>query len=99
MIYKRKKVKSSRRVHKQINSVSELIECFSPTVLSGWDKPLLLRGESKEYNFALQPSIARNAIFERIPILEDNPLTYITQEEIDEIENFKKTCRKIIYTM
>ena len=82
-------MKSSRRVHKQINSVSELIECFSPNILSGWDKPLLLRGESKEYDFALQPSIARNITFGKIPILEDNPLTYITQEEIDEIEKFQ----------
>ena len=83
-------MKSSNRVHKQINSISELIEYFSPTNLSGWDKELLLRGEAKEYDFALQPSIARDTIFNIIPILEDNPSTYITKEEIDEINNFQK---------
>lgn len=83
-------MKNSRKVHKQINSVSELIECFSPNVLPQWDKPLLLRGESKEYDFALQPSIARDTTFKEIPILEENPLTYITQEEIEEIQKFQK---------
>ncbi|MCD6173387.1 MAG: FRG domain-containing protein [Sulfurimonas sp.] len=83
-------MKSSRRVRKQINSVFELIQEFNPQTWSGWDKPLLLRGESKEYDFALQPSIARNRTFRNIPVLEDNPLTYITQEEIDEIEKFQK---------
>ena len=83
-------MKSSTRVHKQINSISELIEYFSPTNLSGWDKELLLRGESKEYDFALQPSIARNTTFDKIPILEENPSTYITKEEIDEINKFQK---------
>lgn len=83
-------MKSSTRVQKQINSISELIEYFSPSNLPGWDKELLLRGESKEYDFALQPSIARNTTFDKIPILEDHPLTYITQEEIDEINKFQK---------
>lgn len=84
-----KKANSSERVQKTINSVSELIDNFSPKVLSGWDKALLLRGESKEYEYPLQPSIARNSTFERTPILEDNPSTYITQEEILEIESFQ----------
>lgn len=84
-----KTVKSSKRVHKKINSVSELIDNFSPKALSGWDKALLLRGESTEYDYPLQPSIARNSTFEKIPILEDNPLTYITNEEILEIEKFQ----------
>jgi len=87
-------MKSSNRVTKQINSVPELIECFSPKNLSGWDKPLLLRGESKEYDFALQPSIARNRTFRKLPILEDQPTTYITQEEINEIETFKNNLPK-----
>jgi len=87
-------VKSSTRVHKQINSVSELIEYLNPITWSGWDKPLLLRGESKEYEFALQPSIARSTTFDKIPVLEDNPLTYITQEEINEIENFQNNLPK-----
>ena len=83
------KFKSSKRVQRQITSVSELIESFSPKVLSGWDKPLILRGESKEFEFALQPTIARNISFGVIPILEDQPQTYITQEEINEIEDFQ----------
>ena len=82
-------MKSSKRVHKKITSVPELIECFSPKFLTGWDKSLLLRGESKEYDFALQPSIARNITFKNIPILEDHPQTYISQEEINEIEVFQ----------
>ena len=82
-------MESSKRVHKQIISVSDLIDNFSPKVLSGWDKALLLRGESKEYDFALQPSIAREITFKKTPILEDYPSTYITQEEIFEIERFQ----------
>jgi hypothetical protein len=84
-----KTMESSKRVHKQINTVSELIDNFSPKVLSGWDRELLLRGESKEYEFALQPTIARNNTFKNIPILEEHPPTYITEEEISEIEKFQ----------
>lgn len=85
---------SSKRVHKQITSVSDLINNFSPKTLSGWDKALLLRGESKEYNFALQPSIAREITFKETPIFEDQPSTYITQEEIFEIERFQNNLPK-----
>jgi hypothetical protein len=66
-----------------------LIRAFSPKVLTGWDKPLILRGESREYEYALQPSIARNNAFEKIPVLEDSPNTYITQEEVNVIEDFQ----------
>jgi len=82
-------MKASGRVHKTINSVPQLIEQFSPTTLAGWEGPLLLRGESKEYNFSLQPTIARNRNFKSIPILKNNPKSYITQEEIDEINKFQ----------
>lgn len=84
-------MRSSQRVQKQINSVSELIKYFNPKTWSGWDKPLLLRGESKEYDFPLQPSIAReDATFNKIPLLEKNPSTYITEEEVDIIEKFQQ---------
>lgn len=82
-------MKSSGRVYKKINSVPELFKLFSPTELSGWQGPLLLRGESKEYDSALQPTIARNGKFKNIPILENAPTSYITQEEIDEIDKFQ----------
>jgi hypothetical protein len=36
----------------------------------------------------------RNTIFGNIPILEDDPSTYITQEEIDEIEKFQNNLPK-----
>jgi hypothetical protein len=82
-------MKASSRVHKTINSVPELMELFSPSTLAGWEGPLLLRGESKEYDFSLQPTIARNGNFKSIPILENDPKSYITQEEIDEINKFQ----------
>lgn len=82
-------MKSPSRVQNIINSVQELFQIFSPQNYKGWDKPLLLRGESKKYDFALQPSIARNATFKNIPVLDENHSTYITQEEINEIENFR----------
>ena len=82
-------MKSSPRVHETINSVPELIELLSPTKLGGWDRPLVLRGESKEYDWPLQPTIARNGTFKIIPVLEPSPKSYITQEEIDEIDKFQ----------
>ena len=82
-------MKSSERAKEQINSISELMEKFSPKVLPGWDGSLLLRGESKEYEFPLQPTIARGTSFITIPILESNPSTYITEEEIEAINVFQ----------
>ncbi len=82
--------RSSKRVHKQISSVPGLFEKFSPNILSGWEGDLILRGESKDYDLPMQPSISRGQELEEIPAFSENPTTYITNEEIVEIENFQK---------
>lgn len=83
-------MRSSNRVQASIGSVPEFFTEFSPTMLSGWTGPLILRGEPREYEHALQPTIARKRAFKNIPVEEDDPETYITQEEIDAIDVFQK---------